>query len=112
MNKRERKLRAELVEKVDREIDADRVFFQRWPHRNDRVRRIFSNEHALIVHDGGPLRLPPGAKNPDVYIAMVIVKQLSPGMRIRKFCMAPRSLDADLLSEEQAQMAFEQSYFI
>lgn len=66
----------ELGARVDRELDDDRRFFERHPHRNYRLRRIFPAEYEeFAVRSGGAL--------PPRDMAFVAVEQVRPGARLR-----------------------------
>jgi len=94
--------------------DIDRAFFERWPKRNYRMRRIYPNERATMeavsVKEGRPFCPPPPGANPASVAPYVVVKQIKPGFRVRKFFAGPRGLDTDLISEEDARCAFEEGW--
>lgn len=93
--------RRRLAERVDRELDADRAFFERFPHRRYYVRPIFHNEHIQIERvEGRSLRPPPGF---DVFVA---VEETFYGARLRIPFGAPISIDTGELTEEDCRQIF------
>jgi hypothetical protein len=92
----------------------DRAFFERWPERNYRMRRIYPNEQAIMearAREQGTTFCPvPDGVDPNDAANFATIKQLMPGLRVRKYCAGPRDLDPDLLSDEDARCAFEEGW--
>ena len=87
---------------VDRITKADRIFFERFPHRKNRVRfagKAEVDQHSIV--DGNP---PP----PPGYRFYVAVRNVAPGYRLRQFIVAAEGLETDL-PEEAAWMIYEQA---
>jgi len=90
-----------LAERVDRVSQADRRFFERFPHRKHRVRlasqaEIGQNE---ILQDE-TVWLPPG------YRWFTVVRNVAPGARMRLFVRYLEDAETDL-DEETAKEIFE-----
>lgn len=83
---------AELGEAVERICDGDRAFFERHPERNNRLRVAGAAEieTLALVHGADTVRLPPG----DRYY--VVVRQVSPGNRIRIYRQNVEGIDCDV----------------
>jgi hypothetical protein len=90
-----------LVDRVGRVTQTDRLFFERFPHRRHRV-RIASQ--AEIEHDlaltGSRMMMPPGKQ------LFVAVKNIAPGVRLRLLVVGLRDADTDL-NEGQAHLVYE-----
>lgn len=90
-----------LTEKMDKELTADKRFFERWPDRQFRVRKSFRAEAEIIaLLDGFPWPMKPGIC---WYSA---VRQLAPGYRLRAFFFAPHHLDCDGMPDSAAKRIF------
>lgn len=86
-----------LTDAVDRELDADRLFFERRPHRSYRLRRSFRAEGEQVsVLLGGEWPVKGGA-------LYTVVRQLAPGLRARVFFLARRDLETDVSDAEAAE---------
>ena len=90
-----------LAERVDRVSQADRRFFERFPHRKHRVRlasqaEIGQNE---ILQDE-TVWLPPG------YRWFTVVRNVAPGARLRLFVRYLEDAETDL-DEATAREIFE-----
>ena len=90
-----------LAERVDRVSQADRRFFERFPHRKHRVRlasqaEIGQNE----ILQGGTVWLPPG------YRWFTVVRNVAPGARLRLFVRYLEDAETDL-DEATAREIFE-----
>jgi hypothetical protein len=90
-----------LADRVDRVTQADRRFFERFPHRQHRVRiasqaEIEQQEFEL----GGVIFAEPWHQ---IYVA---VKNITPGCRLRLMIIGPRDAETDL-SEDLAQALYE-----
>ncbi|WP_132250219.1 hypothetical protein [Methylobacterium segetis] len=77
-------------------IDADRRFFERFPHRTYRVRRMARTEIAQLetVH-GAPM-----APLPTDDAAFTVVKQLAPGVRLKIHVPGPADEDGSDVPDE------------
>jgi hypothetical protein len=96
----------ELGRKVDDELDADRVFFRRWPERWHRIRRVFPNERELVeaqarFHGSSSL-----LHDPETHAIFVAVKKVYAHARVRSFFIAPRDIETDL-TEREARDIFD-----
>jgi hypothetical protein len=90
-----------LADKVDLVTQADRRFFERFPHRQHRVRissaaEIEQNE----ILQGEPVWLPAG------YRWFTVVRNVAPGVRMRLFVRYLEDAETDL-AEETAKEIFE-----
>jgi hypothetical protein len=94
----------ELGRKVDKELDADRAFFRRWPERQHRIRRIFPNERAQLEFHGGRTL----SYDPLTHAIFVGVKKIFSHARVRAVFIAPRDIETDL-SEREAKAIFERA---
>lgn len=80
-----------------RELDADRRYFERRPHRSYRLRRSFPAEGEQVsILIGGEWPMTVGA-------LFTAVRQVAPGVRARAFFLAPRSLETDVSDAEAAE---------
>jgi hypothetical protein len=91
LSRTQRRQMQKLADKVDLVTQADRRFFERFPHRQHRVRlasqaEIGQNE----VLEGHPVWLPEGLR---VFTA---VRNIAPGVRMRLFLCAPEGSETDL----------------
>jgi hypothetical protein len=96
-----RRQRRKLADQVDRITQGDRRFFERFPHRQHRVRLASAAE--LQQHEqleGAPLGIPPG------YRVFVVIRNVFPGARMRLFLPAPEGRNTDV-SEATARAIFE-----
>jgi hypothetical protein len=90
-----------LSARVDRVTQADRLFFERHPDRQHRVRlasRVEIGQQELLK--GAVLWVPPDCR------LFAIVRNIAPGVRLRLFTAAPEESETDL-SEAIASAAFE-----
>jgi hypothetical protein len=97
----QRRQMQKLADKVDRATQADRLFFERRPDRQHRVRLTSQAEigqQAII--DGKPLNIKPGFR------LYTIVRNVVPGARLRLFLEAPDGRETDL-SEAVARSIYE-----
>lgn len=87
---------------VDKITDADRKFFDRFPHRQHRLRlagRAEIEHNALLASEGIPRRSP----NRNYY---AMIKSLAPGWRLRMIVVGNECWDTDV-SEQEARACFE-----
>lgn len=90
-----------LSERMDVELDADRRFFVRWPHRSYYVRRSFHAEAEITsLLYGAEWPLSPGI------CWYTAVREVLPGLRFRVFLFAPSHLDCDM-PDEVAKRIFD-----
>jgi hypothetical protein len=92
----------ELSERVDAELDADRIFFRQRPARAHYIRRIFPYERAQMELHGG--QIPP--YDPLTHAVFVAVKKVHATARVRTVFVAPRNTTD--LSEQRARAIFDQ----
>jgi hypothetical protein len=91
-----------LAARVDKITDADRKFFERFPHRQHRVRlagRAEVEQDATLTGES-PRRLPPDLSR------YGIVKNIAPGVRLRLIVIGHEGWDTDA-SEQAARERFE-----
>ena len=79
----------EVLQRMDRELDADRRYFRRRPHRHYRVRRTFPAEFEQLRRRGA--LVPPEGKR-----HFTVVHQFYPGCRARRFFGAPAATETNL----------------
>ena len=91
-----------LGERVDRVCAADRRFFERFPHRQHRVRLASKAEieQHEIVDVGKVVWMPPG------YSMFIVVRNVVPGVRLRAFMRRLSNSETDI-SESVARTIFE-----
>jgi hypothetical protein len=101
LTRQQRRQMQNLAERVDRVAQADRRFFERFPHRKHRVRLASEAELGQYkIIDGGPVFLPPGCR------FFVAVRNVAPGARLKLFVRGLEFSETDL-SEEMALAVFE-----
>jgi hypothetical protein len=89
-----------LAEGIGQVTQADRLFFERFPHRQHRLRianRVEIEQHTNII--GAEMVLP--SKQ-----FFVVVRNVAPGVRLRLIIIGPHDADIDL-SEQQARLIYE-----
>ena len=90
LSRAQRRQMQKLADKVDRVTQADRLFFERFPHRQHRIRIASAAEiEQQTIIDGEPPWVPPG------YHLFAIIRNISPGCRLRLFAPGPPSVDTD-----------------
>jgi hypothetical protein len=93
----------ELSEIVDETLEGDRRFFNRHPERSHRVRKSARAEVKVGILMGFiPRQLPEG------FTHYTLIRQISPGVRIRKFTTGTYGADTDL-PEEESRALYELS---
>ena len=97
----QRRQMQKLAERVDRVTEADARFFERFPHRQYRVRlsgqaEIRQNE----IIDGKPWAPPAGFR------LFTLVRSIAPGVRMRLYIPAPEGVETDV-DEVTARAVFE-----
>ncbi|MER8683954.1 hypothetical protein [Mesorhizobium sp. M1405] len=86
------------VAEVQQVTEADRRYFERFPHRQHRLRLGTSAElkQLLIL----------GSRQPPEYRLYVGVKNIAPGVRMRRFLWCPAGLETEI-GEARARHVFE-----
>ena len=85
LSRAQRRQMQKLTDKVDRAAEADRLFLERFPHRQYRVRITSRAEIARQeLIDGRPMTIPPG------YRSFMAVHNVSPDPRM---CLYLRNLE-------------------
>ena len=88
-----------LAERIDRVTDADLKYFERFPHRQHRIRIASQVEIAqLEIIEGKPVLLPDGCR------VFTVVRNVAPGIRLRVFVLGIEGSDLD---EASARAIFE-----
>jgi hypothetical protein len=101
LTREQQRVMKKLAERVDRVSQADRRFFERFPHRQHRVRITSQAELGQNeILNGEPVWLPPG------YRWFTVVKNVAPGVRFRLFVRNERDAETDL-PESLARELFE-----
>ncbi|MDP4006520.1 hypothetical protein [Methylobacterium sp. NEAU K] len=81
---------------AERITDADRRFFERFPHRSYRYRRAGHPEMAqLEAVYGAPIITEPGS------VPFILIKNLAPGVRMRAFLPGPDNEDGSSATDEE-----------
>jgi hypothetical protein len=102
LSRAQRRQMKKLAARVDKITDADRKFFERFPHRQHRVRlagRAEVEQDALLAGES-PRRLPADLSH------YAIVKNFAPGVRLRVIVISDEGWDTDA-SEQSARERFE-----
>jgi hypothetical protein len=101
LTRAQRRQMQKLADRVDRMSQADRRFFERFPHRQHRMRIAGAAEieHEAILN--GALYAPPGS------CIYVVVKNVAPGMRLRLLFRDPDGADTDI-DEAAARAIFDE----
>ena len=80
LSRAQRRQMQKLTDKIDRIVEADRLFFERFPDRQYRVRltsRAEIDRQELI--DGRPMTIPPGCR------MFTVIRNIAPGFRLCLF---------------------------
>jgi hypothetical protein len=102
LSRAQRRQMKKVSARVDKITNADRKFFERFPHRQHRVRlagRAEIEQEALLAGES-PRHLPPDLNH------YAIVKNVATGVRMRVIAIGEEGWDTDL-SEEEARERFE-----
>jgi hypothetical protein len=103
LTRAQRREMQKLADKTDVVTQADRRFFERFPHRKHRVRLASQSEIGQNeILEGHPVWLPEGLR---VFTA---VRNIAPGVRMRLFLRAPEGSETDL-DEPTAFVIYEAS---
>jgi hypothetical protein len=103
LNRAQQRQLQKLADRVDRVTQADRRFFERFPHRQHRVRiasRAEIEQQELL--EGAVLWVPPVCR------IFAIVRNIAPGVRLRLMIRGIEGAETDL-SEEMSRAIFEGS---
>lgn len=92
----------ELSRRVDKELDADRNFFKRWPQRQHYIRRIFPNERAQMEQQARAMGERSLSLDPLTQAVFVAVRKIHARARLCVTFIATRDIETDL-SEAEAQ---------
>ena len=87
--------------RVEAELDADRDFFQRFPYRRYRVRRIYPAEQAEFERATGQSLQPP-----EGFHTYVAVEEVFRGGRLRVPFAAQINVPTDELREKRCEQVF------
>jgi len=101
--RRERQMR-NLEAGAARALEADRLYFERFPHRNHRVRLAAAAElDGLRISSGEPLVIPPDRR------VFLVVRQIAPGRHLFRFVLnhTDAAAEIDALSEVMAEKIWE-----
>lgn len=101
LSSRQRRRLRDLDSAVERMVRSDARFFERFPHRQYRLRRASAEEveQAEIMLNGFAGNLP--GRRP-----FCAVKNVAPGKRIRLFVDGPDDADVDI-DEAEAMLVYE-----
>ena len=105
LSRAQRRQMKQLAARVDKITDADRKFFERFPHRQHRVRlagRAEIEQNALMTGEDS------SAPGRSYY---VIVKNVASGARLRAMVIGDEGWDIDV-SEQQARERFEAATYV
>ncbi|MGX9429726.1 MULTISPECIES: hypothetical protein [Bradyrhizobium] len=102
LSRAQRRQMKKLGARVEKIVDADRRFFQRFPHRHYRVRLAgrAEIEHDALLAGNGRQLLPPDLQH------YAIIKNVAPGARLRIIVIGDEGWDTDL-PEQEARKLYE-----
>ena len=101
LTRAQRRQMQKLADKVDRITQADRRFFERFPHREHRIRLASQAEiEQNTLLDGKPPWIPQDFR------LYTIVRNIAPGTRMRLFLPAPEGRETDV-SETTARAVWD-----
>lgn len=100
ISQKQRRQLQKLADRVEQITRADRLFFERRPERQHRVRLAGPAEIEELGILEPMLAVPAGSR---VFVA---VRNVGPGLRFRAKLVAPEACETDL-SEHQARAIFE-----
>ena len=90
-----------VADRVERVTQADRLFFERFPHRQHRVRLASQAEiEQYELLEGQPAMPQPGCR------VFTVVRNIAPGTRLRLYTYGLEGAETDL-SEPAARTIFE-----
>ena len=103
LTRTQRRQMQKLADRVDRVTQADRLFFERFPHRMHRVRLASQAEiEQREILESAVLWNPPGCR------IFAVVRNIAPGVRLRLMVRGLEGAETDL-SEQMATAIFEGS---
>jgi hypothetical protein len=96
LSRAQRRQVKKLAIRVDKITGGDRKFFERFPHRQHRVRLAghAEVEQSALLAGKSPRRLPPGLNH------YAIVKNVAPGLRSRLIVVGDEGWDLDISEQE------------
>jgi hypothetical protein len=102
LSRAQRRQMKKLAARVDKATNADRKFFERFPHRRYRVRLAgpAEVEYGALLAGQSPRRLPPDLHH------YAIIKNVAPGARLRVIVIGNEGWDTDL-PEQEARKLYE-----
>ena len=91
-----RRIMQRVAADAERITDADRKFFERFPHRTYRYRRAGHPEMMqLEAVYGAPIITEPGS------VPFILIKSIAPGVRMRAFLPGPADEDGSTATEAE-----------
>jgi len=103
LTRTQRRQMQKLTDRVGRVTQADRLFFERFPHRMHRVRLASQAEiEQQEMLESAVLWNPPGCR------VFAVVRNIAPGVRLRLMVRGLEGAETDL-SEQMAAAIFEGS---
>lgn len=101
LNRAQRRALLRNAPKVDEITEADRRYFERFPHRQHRLRPASMAEVSDYETMARGLKpVPPG------YRYHVVIRNVVPGIRLRVYLLWPASAETEI-SEDLARQVFE-----
>ncbi|SCB48403.1 hypothetical protein GA0061098_101332 [Bradyrhizobium shewense] len=101
MTRNQRRQLQKLAERVDRVVESDHRFFERFPDRQYRVRLASQAEiETNAIIEGDKITVAPDRQ---IYVA---VKSVAPRTNLRLIIVGPRDADTDI-PEDLAQALYE-----
>jgi hypothetical protein len=102
LSRAQRRQMKKLAARVDKATNADRKFFERFPHRRHRVRLVgpAEVEYSALLAGESPRRLPPDFRH------YAIIKNVASGARLRMIVIGNKGWDTDL-PEQKARELYE-----
>jgi len=101
LNRTQRRQMQKLADRVDRVTQADRRFFERFPHRQHRVRLASQAELGQNeILEGRPIFQPESCR------VFTVVRNIAPGVRLRVYVRGIEGSETDL-DEPTARQIFE-----
>lgn len=100
LSRDQRRQMQKLADRVDRVTQSDRRFFERFPHRQHRVRLMSQAEFEqnTILLGAEDMALPSGRQH------FVAVKNVATGFRLRLTVVGHRDADTDLCEEDAREI--------
>jgi hypothetical protein len=100
LSRAQRRQLKKLAARVDKATNADRKFFERFPHRRYRVRLVgpAEVEYGALLAGESPRRLPPDFRH------YAIIKNVASGARLRVIVIGNEGWDTDLPEQEAREL--------